>query len=115
MKNFREHCFTEVVGGEPQTWYLVKVLVLKVLGMFDWLQRGADVSGAAVWSSGSKVKVRNLHIWLFEAHESSVGVFSVALNLFFYCEMCVIFLCLRVNRGGGGHNRTVSSPPVCSS
>lgn len=84
-----------------QTWYLTKMLVLKVLDMFESLQRGADVSGAAVWSSGSKVKVRNMHIWLFEARESSVGVFSVALNIFFYCEMCVIFLCLRVNQGGG--------------
>lgn len=28
------------------------------------------------------------------------GFFSVALNIFLYCEMCSMFMCLHVNRGG---------------
>lgn len=53
----------------------------------------SGLEGAAVLPLREKMQ-----IWLFKAHRSGVGVFSVALNLFFYGETCATLRCLRVNQ-----------------
>lgn len=58
-------------------------------------------------------------VWSWQerhGREETGGAFSVALNIFLYCHMCSMLLCLHVNQGGKlgivWEIRRVDSPPL---